>query len=159
VEGHPIRILIADDHEILRLGLRAILEARSGWKVVAEAADGQEAIAQALASKPDVVIMDYWMPIMNGLEATRQIRACLPKTEIMIFTVHDSDMLVRDLLQAGARAYVLKSNAKRHLIAAVESLANHKPSSPVASRNICLMLVWRRTGAEAEEARSLRANG
>jgi DNA-binding NarL/FixJ family response regulator len=125
--GCRTRILIADDHEIVRLGLRAILEARTGWKVVAEAADGKEAITKALASKPDIVIMDYCMPIMNGVEATRQIHARLPHTEIMIFTVHDSDVLVGDLLQAGARAYLLKSEAKRHLIAAVESLANHKP--------------------------------
>ena len=119
--------MIADDHEIVRLGLRAILEARTGWKVVAEAADGREAITQALASKPDIVIMDYCMPIMNGVEATRQIHARLPDAEIMIFTVHDSDVLVGDLLQAGARAYLLKSEAKRYLIAAVESLAGHKP--------------------------------
>jgi len=74
VEGRPIHILIADDHEIVRLGLRAILEARPQWKVVAEAANGKEAISKALASKPDVVIMDYSLPLMNGLEATRQIR-------------------------------------------------------------------------------------
>ena len=121
------RILLADDHEIVRLGLRAILEARPGWKVVAEAANGKEAITKALAGKPDVVIMDYSLPIMNGVEATRQIHARLPDTEIMIFTIHDSDVLVRELLQAGARAYLLKSDAKRYLVAAVESLVNHKP--------------------------------
>jgi DNA-binding NarL/FixJ family response regulator len=125
--GRLARILIADDHEIVRLGLRAILEARPGWKVVAEAADGKDAIAKALASKPDVVIMDYCLPIMNGVEATRQIRAHLPNTEIMIFTAHDSEALVGDLLQAGARAYLLKSEARRYLIGAVESLVNHKP--------------------------------
>jgi DNA-binding NarL/FixJ family response regulator len=110
--GRLTRILVADDHEIVRLGLRAILEATAGWKVVAEAADGKEAIAKALASKPDIVIMDYCMPIMNGVEATRQIHARLPNTEIMIFTVHDSDVLVGELLQAGARAYLLKSEAQ-----------------------------------------------
>jgi DNA-binding NarL/FixJ family response regulator len=125
--GCLTRILVADDHEIVRLGLRAILEGRSGWKVVAEAADGKDAIAKALASKPDIVIMDYCLPIMNGVEATRQIRARLPKTEVMIFTAHDSEALVEDLLRAGARAYLLKSEAKRDLIGAVESLVNHKP--------------------------------
>jgi DNA-binding NarL/FixJ family response regulator len=125
--GHLTRILIADDHEIVRVGLRGILEARPGWKVVAEAADGKEAITKALASKPDIVIMDYCLPIMNGVEATRQIRARLPNTEIMIFTVHDSEALVGELLQAGARAYLLKSEASQFLIAAVESLVNHKP--------------------------------
>ena len=128
VEGSRLtRILIADDHEIVRLGLRAILEARPGWKVVAEASDGKDAITKALASKPDIVIMDYSLPIMNGVDATRQIRARLPQTEIMIFTVHDSDALVRELLEAGARAYLLKSEAKQNLIAAVASLVNHKP--------------------------------
>ncbi len=125
--GRLTRILVADDHEIVRLGLRAILEARPGWKVVAEAADGKDAIAKALAVKPDVVIMDYCLPTMNGIDATRQIRARLPETEIMIFTAHDSEALVGDLLQAGARAYLLKSEAKRYLISAVESLVNHKP--------------------------------
>src|ERR1700745_2775011 len=91
--GCHTRILIADDHEIVRLGLRAILEARTGWKVVAEAADGKEAIAKALASKPDIVIMDYSLPLMNGVDATRQICARLPKTQIMIFTIHDTDVL------------------------------------------------------------------
>jgi DNA-binding NarL/FixJ family response regulator len=127
VEGRRLtRILIADDHEIVRLGLRAILEARPAWKVIAEAADGKEAITKALASKPDIVIMDYSLPVMNGVEATRQICARLPGTEIMIFTMHDSDVLVAELLQAGARAYLLKSEAKQHLIAAVDSLANHR---------------------------------
>lgn len=125
--GRQIRILIADDHEIVRLGLRAILEARPGWKVVAEAAHGKEAIAKAVATKPDIVIMDYCLPIMNGVEATRQICARLPNTEIMIFTAHDSEALVGELLQAGARAYLLKSEARRYLIGAVESLVNHKP--------------------------------
>jgi DNA-binding NarL/FixJ family response regulator len=125
--GRLTRILIADDHEIVRLGVRAILEARPGWKVVAEAADGKEAITKALASKPDIVILDYSLPIMNGVEATRQIHARLPNTEIMIFTVHDSDVLVGELLQAGARAYLLKSEANQSLIAAVETLLNHKP--------------------------------
>jgi DNA-binding NarL/FixJ family response regulator len=125
--GRLARILIADDHEIVRLGLRAILEARPGWKVVAEAADGKEAIEKARATQPDIVIMDYSLPLMNGVEATRQIRARLPKTEIMIFTAHDSEALVGELLQAGARAYLPKSEANQHLIGAVESLVNHKP--------------------------------
>jgi DNA-binding NarL/FixJ family response regulator len=125
--GRPTRILIADDHEIVRLGLRAILEARPGWKVVAEAADGKEAITKALASKPDIVIMDYSLPIMNGVDATRQIYARLPQTKIMIFTIHDTDVLAGELLEAGARAYVLKSEAQRHVIAAVESLMCGRP--------------------------------
>ena len=121
------RILIADDHDVVRAGLRAILESHEGWQVVAEAADGKDAIAKAIDSNPDVAIVDYSLPVINGIEATRQIHARLPKAEILIFTMHDSDVLVGELLDAGARAYLLKSDAKQYLITAVESLVNHKP--------------------------------
>jgi DNA-binding NarL/FixJ family response regulator len=121
------RILIADDHEVVRSGLRAILETHEGWEVVAEAENGKDAVAKALASKPDVAIIDYSLPMINGIEATRQIRARLPEVEILIFTMHDSDLLVGELLEAGARAYLLKSDAKQYLVAAVESLVGHKP--------------------------------
>jgi DNA-binding NarL/FixJ family response regulator len=121
------RILIADDHEVVRSGLRSILEAHEGWQVVAEARDGKEAISKALETEPDVAIIDYSLPIMNGVEATRQIRARVPATEILIFTMHDSDALIGELLEAGARGYLLKSDAKQHLMAAVEALADHEP--------------------------------
>jgi DNA-binding NarL/FixJ family response regulator len=121
------RILIADDHEVVRSGLRSILEAHEGWAVVAEACDGKEAIGKAVESKPDVAIVDYSLPLMNGIEVTRQIRARVPTAEILIFTMHDSNVLVGELLEAGARAYLLKSDAKRYLIAAVEALSDHKP--------------------------------
>jgi DNA-binding NarL/FixJ family response regulator len=121
------RILIADDHEVVRSGLRSILEAHEGWAVVAEACDGKEAIGKAAESKPDVAIIDYSLPLMNGIEVTRQIRARVPSAEILIFTMHDSNVLVGELLEAGARAYLLKSDAKRYLIAAVEALSDHKP--------------------------------
>jgi DNA-binding NarL/FixJ family response regulator len=127
-EGAPVtRILIADDHEVVRSGLRAILEAHEGWEVVAEACDGKEAIAKAVETQPDVAIIDYSLPMMNGVEATRQIRARVPAAEVLIFTMHDTDVLIGELLEAGARAYLLKSDAKQYLIAAVESLADHKP--------------------------------
>jgi DNA-binding NarL/FixJ family response regulator len=121
------RILIADDHEVVRSGLRAILEAHDGWDVVAEACDGKEAISKAAETKPDVAIVDYSLPLMNGVEVTRQIRARVSTAEILIFTMHDSDVLLAELLEAGARAYLLKSDARQYLIAAVESLASHKP--------------------------------
>jgi DNA-binding NarL/FixJ family response regulator len=121
------RILIADDHEVVRSGLRAILEAHEGWKVVAEASDGKEAISKAVETKPDVAIIDYSLPMMNGVEATRQIRARVPAAEVLIFTMHDTDVLIGELLEAGARGYLLKSDAKQYLIAAVESLAGHRP--------------------------------
>jgi DNA-binding NarL/FixJ family response regulator len=121
------RILIADDHEVVRVGLRTILEAHPGWEVVAEAENGKEAITKAMATKPDIVIMDYSLPMMNGGEATRQIQIRLPNVAIMVLTIHKSDVLVGQLLDAGARAYVLKSDANRHLVAAVESLVHGRP--------------------------------
>lgn len=121
------RIVIADDHDVVRSGLRSILEAHDGWQVVAEATNGKEAISKVLETKPDVAVLDYSLPLVNGIEATRQIHKRAPGTEILIFTMHDSDLLVRSLLEAGARGYLLKSDAKRYLIAAIESLSAHKP--------------------------------
>jgi DNA-binding NarL/FixJ family response regulator len=121
------RILIADDHEVVRAGLRAILESHEGWEVVAEAADGKEAVARAVETSPDIAIIDYSLPVMNGIDATRLIRARVPATEVLIFTMHDSDVLVGELLESGARAYLLKSDATQYLTAAVQALVDHKP--------------------------------
>jgi DNA-binding NarL/FixJ family response regulator len=121
------RILIADDHEVVRSGLRSILEAQPNWEVVAEATDGKEAILKAIATKPDVAVLDYSLPVLNGVEATRQIRTHVPQTEVLIFSMHESETLMRELLQAGARGYLLKSDARQFLITAVQSLAAHKP--------------------------------
>ena len=107
-----IRILIADDHEVVRSGLRRVLEAQTNWEVVAEAGDGKDAISKATETKPDVAVLDYSMPLINGVEATRQIRARLPKTEVLIFTMHDNELLIQELLSAGARGYVLKSDSQ-----------------------------------------------
>jgi DNA-binding NarL/FixJ family response regulator len=121
------RILIADDHAVVRSGLRAILEAHPNWEVVAEASDGKEAISKAIDAQPDVAIIDYSLPLVNGIEVTLQIRARLPKTEVLIFTMHDNQTLIDNLLKAGARGYLLKSDAKANLIGAIEALAAHKP--------------------------------
>ena len=121
------RLLIADDHEVVRSGLRSIIEDHAGWSVVAEAADGKDAIAKAIATKPDVAILDHSLPLINGVQATRQIRLRVPSVEVLIFTMHDDENRLRDLLNAGARGYVLKSDAGDHLISAVQSLAAHKP--------------------------------
>ncbi|MGE5510426.1 MAG: response regulator [Bacteroidota bacterium] len=121
------RILIADDHEVVRSGTRSILEDHAGWSVVAEAADGKQAVDKAVIEKPDIAILDYSLPLINGLEATRQIHLRVPSVEILIFTVHDNETLMWDLLQAGARGYLLKSDAGQHLITAVETLARHRP--------------------------------
>ena len=122
-----IKIVIADDHEVVRSGLRKVFEIQAGWQVVAEAVDGKDAIFKALQTKPDVAILDYSLPLINGVEATRQIRARLPKTEVLIFTMHDSDSLIGEMLAAGARGYLLKSDANAALLAAVQALATHKP--------------------------------
>jgi DNA-binding NarL/FixJ family response regulator len=121
------RILIADDHEVVRSGLRAVLEAQPGWEVVAEAADGKDAVGKAAATKPDVAVLDYMMPLINGAEATRQIRARLPQTEVLIYTIHEDERLIAELLRAGARGYVLKSDFSGQLLNAIYSLAEHKP--------------------------------
>jgi DNA-binding NarL/FixJ family response regulator len=121
-----LRILIVDDHEIVRRGLKALLESRTGWVVCGEAATGREAVALAEQHRPDIVIMDIKMPGLNGLEATRQIRKILPKTEIVVLSLHYSDQLVREIVETGARAYVLKSDSGRDLLTAVEALANKR---------------------------------
>jgi DNA-binding NarL/FixJ family response regulator len=121
------RILIADDHETVRSGLRAILEGRAGWEVVAEAHDGKEAVAEAIERRPDVAIVDYSMPLMTGVEVTQRIREHQLVTEILIFTMHDSNTIALQAFQAGARAFLLKSDANKMLLAAVESLIVHKP--------------------------------
>lgn len=129
VEGCSImkRILIADDHDTVRSGLRALLERRAGWEVVAEARDGNEAVAGALEKRPDVAIVDYSMPLMTGVEVARRIKGHHLLTEVLIFTMHDSSALAWQAFQAGARAFLLKSDANKMLLAAVESLIVHKP--------------------------------
>jgi DNA-binding NarL/FixJ family response regulator len=122
-----LRILIADDHEIVRSGLRTALESQANWEIVAEAGDGKEAVIKAIETKPDVVVLDYSMPLINGADATRQIRMRLPKTEVLIFTIHDDEVLIEELLSAGARGYVVKSDSREQLIDAIEALAAHKP--------------------------------
>ena len=121
------RILVADDHEAVRSGLRAVLEARSGWEVVAEAHDGRQALAAAIETRPDVAIVDYSMPFMTGIEVTRHIRERQLAAAVLIFTMYDSRDLALQAVRAGAHAYLLKSDANKLLLAAVESLMQHKP--------------------------------
>jgi DNA-binding NarL/FixJ family response regulator len=123
--GH-LRILIADDHEVVRRGLKALLSSRRGWVVCGEAATGREAVALAAQHRPDIVVTDIIMPDLNGLEATRQIRKMLSRTEVLVLSLHYSDRLVREIVDAGARAYLLKSDASNDLLTAVEALANHR---------------------------------
>lgn len=120
------RILVADDHDVVRSGLRAILETNTEWKVVAEAANGEEAVTRALIDQPDVAIVDYWMPRLNGVEVVRQIKAHRPEIEVLLFTMHDSASLFSEAFEAGARAYLLKSDARQYLFPAVKSLIAHR---------------------------------
>ena len=122
-----MQILIADDHELVRKGLRTVLESQPGWKVCAEAVNGRQAVALACEWEPDVIVLDVTMPDLNGLEATRQIRKALPKAEVLILTMHESAQLVGEVLAAGAHGYILKADTSRLLITAIESLALHKP--------------------------------
>ena len=122
-----LRILIADDHAVVRTGLRTLLESHAGWEVCGEAADGHEAIEKAGKLKPDVAVIDIGMPLLNGVEVTRRIRTAAPETQILILTMHESDNLVQQVVEAGARGYILKDDADRILIAAVDALRQHKP--------------------------------
>jgi DNA-binding NarL/FixJ family response regulator len=120
------RIFIADDHEVVRKGLISLLEAQPGWEVCGEAGDGREAVEKAAELKPDITILDIGMPGLNGLEATRQILKVNPDAKILILTLHDSDSVVREVLNAGARGFLLKSDAARDLVAAAEALRRDK---------------------------------
>jgi len=122
----PFRILLADDHEVVRAGLRALLEEQSGWEVVAEAVDGRDAVEKATKLKPDVVVIDIAMPSLNGLEAVRQIVKTAPNTKVLVLTMYDSDPLIQQVLQAGARGYLLKSDAGRDLVSAIDALRRNK---------------------------------
>jgi len=117
-----IRILIVDDHEVVRQGLRTILQARPQWEIVGEAENGREAVQFAAQLHPDVVILDITMPLMSGLEAAQELEKLEPNARILIFTMHDSKSLIKAVRKAGARGYVLKSRASRDLIHAVEAL-------------------------------------
>lgn len=121
-----LRILVADDHDILRRGLKQLLTSHAGWQVCGEARTGREAVSLAEEHKPDIVVIDISMPDLNGLEAARRIRKALPKTGIIILSLHFSDQLVKDIVEAGARAYVMKADADRDLVNAVEALSNHR---------------------------------
>jgi DNA-binding NarL/FixJ family response regulator len=121
-----LRILIADDHDLIRRGVRDLLAARSGWHVVGEACNGTDAVRKAVSLKPDIAILDFSMPELNGPEAAAQIAEKVPETGVVVLTMHDSEQVMREVLQAGARGLVLKSDADRDLLEAVEAVAKKR---------------------------------
>jgi DNA-binding NarL/FixJ family response regulator len=122
---NTVRILVADDHEVVRQGVRTVLEGQPQWVVCGEASTGREAVAKAVALQPDVVVLDISMPELNGLEATRQIRR-LVATKVLVLTVHESDQLVNEVVDAGAHGYVLKTDAGRTLVDAIRALLERR---------------------------------
>lgn len=150
-----IRITLADDHDLMRRGIRDLLEADPELQVCGESSNGREAMELARRLKPDVAVMDLAMPELNGLEAIRQIRKEFPKMELLVFSMHDSEELVREVFAAGARGYVLKSDAGLYLVEAVKSLARHKPFFTARiSEAILNSLVASATGGHRETAAS-----
>jgi DNA-binding NarL/FixJ family response regulator len=121
-----LRILIADDHEVVRAGVRSLLESQPDCEICGEAATGRQAVALAQQLKPHVAILDITMPELNGLEAARQILKTVPDVRVLVLSVHESEELVREILDAGAHGYVLKSDAGRELTAALDALRNHE---------------------------------
>jgi len=145
-----IRILLVDDHDMTRLGVREMLGGYEGLNVCGEASNGREAVKLAEELKPDIVLLDIDMPELSGIEATRQIKKILPDTEVLIYTMHDAEQLIRRALVAGARGFVLKSDSYNKLIEAIEALANHKPFLNLkASETVLESFV--KNAAESEE--------
>jgi len=148
----PVRILVADDHGVVRRGLKSLLESIKGWRVCAEASNGREAVKKVKLHRPDVAILDIGMPELNGVEATRQIRKVSPKTEVLILSAHGSETLAREVLEAGARGYLVKEDADDNLLAAVDALRRHTPYFPFKT------IAWiarERLGERRKFARSL----
>jgi DNA-binding NarL/FixJ family response regulator len=151
-------ILIADDHDVVRRGLRMLLEMRPQWRVVAEACDGKGAVTSAFRVRPDVAIIDYGLPRLNGIEAARQIRHDLPDTEILIFTMHNSDDILLHALEAGARGFLLKSDADDYVIAAVQALSQHKPFFTGKVSETLITSFLAASGAKRPSALTMREN-
>src|ERR1700675_2560686 len=122
-----LRILIADDHDLMRRGVKSLLQSRAGWEVCGEAHTGREAVSKAEELKPDVVILDISMPDLNGVDAAKRIRKASPDTEVLILSVHYSDQLIREILEAGVRGYIVKSDSDTALVIPGEALSDHKP--------------------------------
>lgn len=148
----PTRILIADDHDIVRQGICAIIARHHGLEVCGEAADGREAIAKARDLKPDIIVIDIAMPMLNGLAATKQITQEFPGIKVLVLSMYDSEQVVHDVLEAGAFGYLLKSDAARDLIAALDALQHDRPFFTNKVSEMVLELFLRRpAGFEGKE--------
>jgi DNA-binding NarL/FixJ family response regulator len=147
-----LRILIADDHQLMLEGARAVIERQPGWKVCGVAANGREAVAQASALKPDIVILDMTMPQLNGLDAAVQIKREVPGAEILMFTAHESDDLIRQAFDAGIKSFIAKTEAHQFLVEAIESLARHKPYFTAKVSDILFSNILNRTAGRRDDA-------
>lgn len=121
------RVLIADDHDVVRRGVRMLLETRPNLHIVAEASNGRAALEEARSTQPDIAIIDYSLPELNGLDLTAALKKENPRLEVLVYTMHEREDLVLEVLRAGARGYVLKSDTEKHLLAAIDALSIHRP--------------------------------
>jgi DNA-binding NarL/FixJ family response regulator len=152
-----IRILLADDHDIMRRGLRDILNTYEGWEVCGEASNGRDAVRMAEELRPDIVVLDLSMPELNGIEACRVIKKTLANTEVLIYTLHETEQLIRKALTAGARGFVLKSDAEVKLVEAIDALSRHKPFlNSKASETLLESFIKNAEGAEEDSVLTSR---
>lgn len=147
-----LRILIADDHDIMREGTRTVIERQAGWEVCGTAATGREAIAQAIQLKPDIVVMDMSMPDLNGLDAAVQIKRRLPGTEILMFSGHATEQLIREVFAAGIKSFINKAEAQTYLMDAIESLSQHKPFFTDKVSEILFSAMFDRAGKATDDS-------
>jgi len=145
----PLRILIADDHDVVRLGIRELIGACEGWEVCADARDGREAIAKTEEFKPDIAILDVNMPELNGIEAARIIRKKFVSTEVLILSFDYSDYLIRQVIDAGAHGFVVKGDSESNLVAAIEAISNHKSYFTPRAADV----IWGRERLDANAGR------
>jgi DNA-binding NarL/FixJ family response regulator len=150
----PLRILIADDHDVVRQGAQAVIERELGWEICGFATNGREAVARAVELKPDIVILDMTMPRLNGLDAAIQIKRQVPGTEILMFTAHESDDLIRQAFEAGIKSFVAKTEAHQLLVEAIGSLARHKPYFTAKVSDILFSSILNRSARRRDEAES-----
>ena len=148
-----LRIVVADDHPLMRRGISDLLGSEAGWEVVAEASNGREAVDAVARTEPDVLVIDLSMPELNGLTATREILRSFPRVEVVLLTIHNTDQAIREVLESGARGYVLKSDAEQDLISAVKAVSAGKPFffTPNVAEVVLKGYLSRHTKAEVQQ--------